>query len=181
MMTTSGGDNEADDNGARYPVVRTRYDEDRKPVPRMWILRRDNYRCVICGSSARLEIDHIVPWSAGGSDHPDNLRTLCHWCNTDRSNFRIPADSCRRIPNGLECVHCAPHLIGEPDVIPIYCAMCGRKAPGIPTNPQDDQHRDGAVNDDGPAYDEARLRAEVVRRIRESSPPASMPDEPCDA
>lgn len=49
------------------------------------ILRRDHYRCQICGRSqsdgAKLEIDHIVPVSKGGKTVDENLQTLCHDCN----------------------------------------------------------------------------------------------------
>lgn len=51
------------------------------------ILKRDNYRCVICGRSPattpnlELEVDHIHPVSRGGTDHESNLRTLCRDCN----------------------------------------------------------------------------------------------------
>ncbi len=49
------------------------------------ILRRDNFRCQLCGASAKdgvqLHIDHIVPVSKGGKTEPKNLRTLCDRCN----------------------------------------------------------------------------------------------------
>lgn len=32
--------------------------------------------------------DHIVPWSAGGTDHPDNGRTCCRLCNEKRGKGR---------------------------------------------------------------------------------------------
>ena len=54
------------------------------------ILRRDNFRCQICGSSAqdgvKLHVDHIVPVSKGGKTTPDNLRTLCDRCNMGKSD-----------------------------------------------------------------------------------------------
>lgn len=53
------------------------------PVPvRDLVHRRDGYRCCNCGSSADLTLDHIEPWSLGGSDHVSNLRTLCRSCNS---------------------------------------------------------------------------------------------------
>ncbi len=49
---------------------------------RFFIFKRDNFTCQICGrSGVRLEVDHIVPSSKGGSDSLDNLQTLCFECN----------------------------------------------------------------------------------------------------
>ena len=49
------------------------------------VLERDGHRCVACGASGvRFEVDHIVPLAAGGSNHPDNLRTLCRACHRQR-------------------------------------------------------------------------------------------------
>ncbi len=49
------------------------------------VLRRDGFRCVLCGSSAndgvKLEVDHIFPVSKGGKTELSNLRTLCDRCN----------------------------------------------------------------------------------------------------
>jgi hypothetical protein len=51
------------------------------------ILSRDRFRCVICGASpakdvtVELHVDHIHPWSLGGRNVEDNLRTLCSKCN----------------------------------------------------------------------------------------------------
>ena len=54
------------------------------------ILRRDRFRCVICGASAddgaRLHVDHIIPVSKGGKSEYDNLRTLCERCNIGKSD-----------------------------------------------------------------------------------------------
>lgn len=32
------------------------------------------------------DVDHVIPWSLGGSDHLSNLRALCRSCNTAKSN-----------------------------------------------------------------------------------------------
>ena len=45
------------------------------------VLKRDNYRCVNCGSTRNLEVDHDKPLANGGTNHIDNLQTLCQDCN----------------------------------------------------------------------------------------------------
>lgn len=49
------------------------------------VMRRDGFRCVLCGRSAKdgvtLHVDHIIPVSKGGKSTMDNLRTLCEECN----------------------------------------------------------------------------------------------------
>lgn len=57
---------------------------------RMQILRRDNYRCRMCGAAgpdgAELHVDHIQPVSLGGKTLPENLQALCKACNLGKSN-----------------------------------------------------------------------------------------------
>lgn len=54
------------------------------------VLRRDNFRCVICGASAKngavLHVDHILPVSKGGTSEMANLRTLCERCNLGKGS-----------------------------------------------------------------------------------------------
>ena len=51
------------------------------------VLARDKFRCVICGASpakdgsVELHVDHIFPWSRGGQNVEENLRSLCFKCN----------------------------------------------------------------------------------------------------
>lgn len=58
-------------------------------------LVRDNFKCVLCGSSpasdlkCKLHVDHIVPHSKGGPTALENLRTLCEHCNLGKSNLTI--------------------------------------------------------------------------------------------
>lgn len=53
---------------------------------RFAIYARDNYRCVKCGDTEDLEIDHIYPISKGGKSDLNNLQTLCHNCNYQKGN-----------------------------------------------------------------------------------------------
>src|SRR5688572_25921437 len=48
------------------------------------VLVRDRYRCVECGSDCRsfeADVHHLHPRSAGGTDDPSNLVTLCDGCH----------------------------------------------------------------------------------------------------
>lgn len=45
------------------------------------IFDRDNNTCVNCGSKDNLQVDHIVPFEAGGRTVKENLQTLCRACN----------------------------------------------------------------------------------------------------
>lgn len=45
------------------------------------ILERDRRRCVRCGSTERLEVDHVISLARGGSSEVENLQTLCLPCN----------------------------------------------------------------------------------------------------
>lgn len=57
---------------------------------RYTILKRDGFRCKICGRTAddgiKLHVDHIIPVSKGGETVPNNLRTLCETCNWGKSD-----------------------------------------------------------------------------------------------
>lgn len=48
------------------------------------VYKRDGYRCLECGAVERLSLDHIKPFSKGGPDTYENLRTLCLPCNWSR-------------------------------------------------------------------------------------------------
>lgn len=66
---------------------------ERKPIKpglRFEILKRDGYRCQMCGVTAKdgatLEIDHITPVARGGTNDADNLQVLCRECNAGKSD-----------------------------------------------------------------------------------------------
>jgi hypothetical protein len=64
------------------------------PNIRHAVYLRDNYRCRQCGISskdAELQIDHIQPYSKGGTDTLDNFQTLCKSCNTSKGVNRWKA------------------------------------------------------------------------------------------
>lgn len=60
---------------------------------RFLVLRRDGYRCQLCGltqaDGVQLEVDHKVPVAKGGKTDEDNLWTLCHPCNNGKSDLSL--------------------------------------------------------------------------------------------
>ena len=53
---------------------------------RVEVWRRDGGKCARCGSREKLEYDHIVPISRGGSNTARNIELLCEKCNRSKSN-----------------------------------------------------------------------------------------------
>jgi 5-methylcytosine-specific restriction endonuclease McrA len=70
----------------RPPARRRGYGSTWEKI-RLVILQRDGYRCVQCGSTDNMQVDHILPLSKGGTHHPDNLRALCRRCNLARRDM----------------------------------------------------------------------------------------------
>jgi len=51
-----------------------------------FVKHRDSFKCQVChgkSGDTRLEVHHLTPVSKGGSNHPDNLATVCHKCHTE--------------------------------------------------------------------------------------------------
>jgi hypothetical protein len=72
------------------------YGRRRRGVParlRFAILRRDEFRCRLCGASAAdgttLHVDHRQPVAKGGTDAWDNLWTLCLECNQGKGTDEL--------------------------------------------------------------------------------------------
>lgn len=67
------------------------------------------YRCAHCGKwcgragrehakipdAQKMEVDHILPWSKGGSDSMHNLQALCKPCNRSKSAKTTFKDDCK--------------------------------------------------------------------------------------
>lgn len=59
---------------------------------RFYIMQRDGHTCQTCGAyppEARLEVDHKIPLSKGGSNDEENLWTLCFECNRGKADIHI--------------------------------------------------------------------------------------------
>jgi hypothetical protein len=76
-------------DGNRTRILAGRNSEKTKSVRResisdevkMYVWRRDEGKCVKCGSQRNLEFDHIIPLSLGGSNTARNIQLLCQVCN----------------------------------------------------------------------------------------------------
>jgi hypothetical protein len=83
----------------KYKLIAVEGEEDLAgPVPSQPILlriiptwvklevwQRDGGQCTRCGSSEDLHLDHIIPWSKGGSSTtPDNVQLLCGGHNLEK-------------------------------------------------------------------------------------------------
>ena len=51
---------------------------------RIEVWRRDEGKCANCGSREKLEYDHIIPISKGGSTTTRNIELLCEKCNRSK-------------------------------------------------------------------------------------------------
>lgn len=59
----------------------------RESIPddvKLFVWQRDGGRCVKCGSQEKLEFDHIIPISKGGSNTARNIQLLCEKCNRSK-------------------------------------------------------------------------------------------------
>lgn len=53
---------------------------------------RDGNRCVECGSTEELTLDHRIPRSRGGKNCFENLQTMCAGCNMRKGNL-LPGET----------------------------------------------------------------------------------------
>ena len=72
-------------------VIRMIY-RNRVPYSKRNIMVRDGHKCVYCGATESLTIDHMVPSSRGGKTSFENCVTACQPCN-NRKGSRTTAES----------------------------------------------------------------------------------------
>jgi len=63
-------------------------------VVRRIVFERDLHVCGYCGTSDRLQVDHAIPLSRGGSNRFENLITACQLCNLSKG-AKTPEEWCR--------------------------------------------------------------------------------------
>lgn len=66
--------------------------EDFTEAQKQQIMKRDNYRCVVCGrgkeNGVELQVDHIKPKDQGGKATIKNGETLCAQHNFQKKNYK---------------------------------------------------------------------------------------------
>jgi len=86
---------------------------------REYLLQKYQYTCVYCQKCAfqnnkstglKLEIDHVVPRSKGGSDQVNNLVLACHSCNQNKGNQSLQ-EFLKRKPSVLKRIQ---ESLGKP-------------------------------------------------------------------
>jgi len=77
----------------KFERLKDKFDSIQHPQPkrerisesvRISVWRRDEGKCVRCGSRERLEYDHITPVSKGGGNTARNIELLCERCNREK-------------------------------------------------------------------------------------------------
>jgi 5-methylcytosine-specific restriction endonuclease McrA len=73
-------------------------------VLKLYVLRRDNWRCRACRHRNNLSVHHVRFRSQQGADTPENLATLCSGCH-DRIHIhltlRVEGDNAD-VPGGMK-------------------------------------------------------------------------------
>ena len=50
------------------------------------VMVRDGFKCVYCGTTTNLNIDHVLPQSKGGKNTFENTVTACVYCNNRKGD-----------------------------------------------------------------------------------------------
>lgn len=56
------------------------------------VFAKDGNKCVYCGDTENLTLDHIIPVNGGGKSVIENFQTLCGKCNSSKSDRIILVD-----------------------------------------------------------------------------------------
>jgi 5-methylcytosine-specific restriction endonuclease McrA len=112
VLATDAPPTWTDHNGVVQPTRNTKYPQQSAwyETLRATVFERDNFTCHGCGLRATehsiadgypcvaadkpdngyygtLVLDHVISLRNGGSNHPDNMQTLCGYCNSAKSGL----------------------------------------------------------------------------------------------
>jgi hypothetical protein len=109
----------------RRPLHRSSTSWIRKST-RFAIYARDGFDCLVCRNvfplaydGRDLTLDHLIPRTHGGTDHPTNLITACHQCNSVRQHkplspaqlTQLQARAARPLNRALGLVYAKLYLV----------------------------------------------------------------------
>lgn len=60
-----------------------------RPEVKEWVFGKYGKRCLCCGATDNISIDHIKPISKGGTNELNNLQPLCKSCNSSKSTRMV--------------------------------------------------------------------------------------------
>jgi 5-methylcytosine-specific restriction endonuclease McrA len=99
-------------DGGAEPVHRRSGPREAVPAAiKRAVWARDGGRCSwpldsggVCGSTHRLELDHMVPWARDGEPTVANLRVVCHQHNTLAARLQFGAWVVERYARPVESI-----------------------------------------------------------------------------
>jgi len=68
-----------------YGYKKYRAKQDFRSTHKQAIQKRDDYKCVLCGSTDHIEVDHILAIALGGTNKIENGQTLCYSCHQKKT------------------------------------------------------------------------------------------------
>ena len=100
----------------RWGVLFIARNQIMRKIVRDRILEKHGNKCLYCGSTKNIQIDHIIPLSKGGRHNENNFQPLCQKCNLQKGNnfnadkFFRKGDGKSYISVNRELADYLPHL-----------------------------------------------------------------------
>lgn len=79
------------------------------------------------GKKCRLQIDHVIPITQGGTDEEHDLRAVCVWYNKDKANLKVP--TARDAINAMALIRRQPRDVQQ-EVYEFLAKKFGKKSGG---------------------------------------------------
>jgi hypothetical protein len=163
-----------EDHGVSHDVLedRRRQARERKAVQRKrrsLVLERDGHRCRYCGlgleSGLRLEIDHVIPMSLGGSSELENLVTACANCNNKKQGRTPEQAGMQLLPEKAQCDSHDP--VRDSPKRDRHASVRARSSPP-PSSPQDQDRSGNPHAEDPTGFPRAHAKDGVCAAKRDS-------------
>ena len=119
------------------------------------VMRRDNFRCVLCGASQKdgvtLHVDHIIPLAKGGKSEMSNLRTLCDLCNLGKGvKIEAPLKETTSEPKSRRIYRDTADIMQELRILGVvFETEKTYSGYAIVSSPDVDRFMDGAIAESG--------------------------------